>query len=361
MAKKRNIALVINDLKGNGAERVAITLASGFREAGHSASIVCFKRHIELPIPKTIPVFIFSEKRFRWIPRSIRGRLVAPWLDRFIRRKVGIPHLVLSNLMPSDRILAYSKLPNTRFIIHSTTQREVANYFPQNLKREIKERRKLYLKKPSICVSKGVEKDLRELLGTLTVHDIRTIYNPVDVEYITESANSTPPDIIPNAIVHIGKFNKAKRQDRLVRAYHAANCPYPLVFIGQGPLLEKTSVLVTELGLDGRVHFLGFRKNPYTYIKAARLLVLCSDFEGLGVVLLEAMCLNTPAISSNCPSGPSEVLPSMNLFNTHDLEGMVKVLKQASENPAAYTLPLNKNFSKQTAVRKYLGLLQVEQ
>jgi len=72
MANKRNIALVINDLKGNGAERVAITLAGGFREAGHSASIVCFKRHIELPIPRIIPVFIFSEKRFRWIPRSIR-------------------------------------------------------------------------------------------------------------------------------------------------------------------------------------------------------------------------------------------------------------------------------------------------
>ena len=87
MANKRNIALVINDLKGNGAERVVITLATGFVDAGHSASIVCFKDHIELPIPADIPVYIFSEKFFRWIPRSLRGTLTAPFLDRFIRKK----------------------------------------------------------------------------------------------------------------------------------------------------------------------------------------------------------------------------------------------------------------------------------
>ena len=79
MTDKRNIVLVINDLKGNGAERVVITLATGFTEAGHRASIVCFKDHVELPIPSNIPVHIFSEKFFRWIPRSIRGRLIAPF------------------------------------------------------------------------------------------------------------------------------------------------------------------------------------------------------------------------------------------------------------------------------------------
>ncbi len=358
MSEKRNIVLVINDLKGNGAERVVITLASGFIEAGHSASIVCFKRHFELPVPKNVPVFIFPEIYFRWIPRPIRGWLVAPWLDHFIIKCIGLPDLILSSLMPADRIMAYSKLPNTRFIIHSTTQRVVPNYFPKNLKKEFKERRKLYLKKPSICVSKGVERDLREFLGTLIVRDITTIYNPVDVDYINASANFSPADIIPNSILHVGKFNKAKRQDRLIRAYHATQCTYPLVFIGIGPRLQEMKDLVAELGLNNRIHFLGFQKNPYPYIKSACLLVLCSDLEGLGMVLLEALVLGTVAISTDCESGPSEILPTKNLCKLGDSRGLEKLLNAATKNTDLYKSELSKKFTLPSVRENYLKLIE---
>lgn len=259
---KHNIVLVINDLKGNGAERVAITLAEAFRNVGHQASIVCFKKHIELPIPASVPVFIFPQQRFRWIPRSIRGRLIAPWLDRFIRKHTGTPNLVLSSLMPADRIMAYSRLPKVYFIIHSTTQREVAFNLYRHQRRELAERRRLYQQKPSICVSKGVEQDLRNLLDPHTLPAITTIHNPINVKAILAAAQATPDDLIPDAILHVGKFNNAKRQDRLIRAYHAADCPYPLVFIGQGPLLPEARSLVEELKLNDRVHFIGFRKKP---------------------------------------------------------------------------------------------------
>ncbi len=356
MAKKRNIVLVINDLKGNGAERVVITLASGFCEAGHSASIVCFKRFIELPIPDSIPVFIFSGNRFRWLPRFIRGIVIAPWIDRFIKKEIGSPDLVLSNLIPADRIMAYSRLPKVHFIIHNTLSSEMKSYFTGKLKSELAERKKIYDRKPSICVSRGVEKDLREFLGDGSRNKIKTIPNPVDEYLIRDMAEEKKTDIISDAIIHVGKFKEQKRQDRLIRAYHISKCSYPLVFIGQGELLPKAKELVKELNLESKVYFLGFRKNPYPYIKAARLLVLCSDFEGLGMVLLEALTLGTAAISSNCQSGPSEVLPSMNLFKTDDIDDMVQVLKRATENPISYTPPLNRNFLKQSAVRKYLVL-----
>jgi glycosyltransferase involved in cell wall biosynthesis len=357
MADKRNIVLVINDLKGNGAERVVITLATGFTEAGHRASIVCFKDHIELPVPQDIPVHIFSEKYFRWIPRPIRGWLIAPRLDRFILKKVGTPSLVLSNLMPADRIMGYSKLANVRFIIHSTTSSEVAaNYLMQNSVKELKERKKLYLRKPAVCVSRGVEKDLRMLLGNLKAHETRTIYNPVDIQLVTESAKCIANDIIPNAILHVGKFNQAKRQDRLIRAYHAAKCKYPLVFIGTGPRLHVMKNLAFELGLNDQVHFLGFRKNPYPYIKAARLLVLCSDFEGLGMVLLEALVLETASISTDCKSGPSEILPQKNLCSSEDLNELVQLLNTASLEAHFFKSKLSKKFNIQTAISEYLKL-----
>ena len=60
---------------------------------------------------------------------------------------------------------------------------------------------------------------------------------------ILESAKSNPKDIVPGAILHVGKFNQAKRQDKLIRAYYDSKCTYPLIFIGKGPLLEQAKDL----------------------------------------------------------------------------------------------------------------------
>ena len=360
MTDKRNIVLVINDLKGNGAERVVITLATGFTEAGHRASIVCFKDHIELPIPSNIPVHIFSEKYFRWIPRSIRGRLSAPFLDRFIKNKIGLPDLLLSNLMPSDRILAHSRLANVFFIVHNTMSNESSVSYRPNRNNNDKERQRIYVRKPCVCVSRGVEEDLRKFLTKGTNNYIKTIHNPIDPFQVAIEAQEEKNDIIPDAIIHVGKFKRQKRQDRLIHAYHASKCCYPLVFVGDGELLSEAKELVSKLQLENKVHFLGFRKNPYPYIRAARLLVLCSDFEGLGMVLLESICLDTPAISSDCPSGPNEVLPRSNLFQVDDFEDMVKLLKQASKNPNEYKGHVRENFLMQSSINKYLKLSLVD-
>ena len=355
---KRNIVLIINDLKGNGAERVVITLASAFSDAGHQASIVCFKKHIELPIPESIPVHIFSEKKFRWIPRRLRGRLTAPLLDRFIKKRAGPPDLVLSFLIPADRVMAFSKLENVHFVIQNTLSLEVASYYPKTRTAELAKRIDIYTRKPSICASHGVENDLRAVLGSIASTKITTIHNPIDPKEVEETACEIPEDIVPNAIICVGKFKEQKRQDRLIRAYAAIDCPFPLVFVGQGPLMKDAENLVNELGINGRVHFMGFRKNPYPYMKAARLHVLCSDYEGLGVVLLESICLKTPAISSDCPSGPNEILPPENLFETDNLDDFIQLLKQAIETPERFEIPLDDKFTTQIAIQKYLGLIQ---
>ncbi len=354
---KRNIALVINDLKGNGAERVVITLANGFIEAGHRASIICFKRHIELPVPESIPVHIFSEKKFRWIPRRLRGLLAAPWLDRFIKKHAGTPDLVLSFLIPADRVMAYSKLENVHFVIQNTLSLEVASYFPETQRAELAKRREIYARKPSICASYGVETDMKAVLGSILSRKITTIHNPIDPKQVEETACEIPEDIIPNAIICVGKFKEQKRQDRLIRAFAAIDCEEPLVFIGQGPLMQEAKDLAKQLDIKERVHFMGFRKNPYPYMKAAKLHVLCSDYEGLGVVILESICLKTPTISSDCPSGPSEILPRENLFETDNLNDFIQLLQQAIKTPDRFQIPLDDQFTTGIAIEKYLRLI----
>lgn len=353
----KNIVIVIRDLKSNGAERVAIILAEGFLSSGFKPHILCFKKDIQLPINKNIPILLFSEKIFRWIPRRIRGLITAPFLDLFIKIKLGNPCLILSNLIPSDRLLAYSRLANIHFIIHNTTSIEISKYHPRKVAEEINERIRIYQRKPCICVSEGVKKDLEKLLKNCSNHTIRKIYNGIHKESILETSENTADDIIENCIIHVGKFNEAKRQDKLIQAYHSIKCNNPLVFVGTGPKLEAAKELAQNLHLSDKIHFLGYKKNPYPYIKNARLMVLCSDFEGLGMVILEAISLNTPIISSNCPNGPTEILDDKHLFDYNDDQQFQELLKEAVENPTNFKSALKEQFHADHMVKKYIDLI----
>ena len=353
----KKILLVIRDLKGNGAERCVINFAERFKKSSFKPYIICFKKDVQLPISDDIPLLIFSEKFFRFIPRNIRGRIIAPFLDLFIKTKIGKPNLVLSNLMPADRLLAYSKLSNVFFIIHSTTSVEISSHYPKRIKKEMSERVTIYSKKPCICVSDGVKADLITLLKNDN-DQIRTIHNGIDSDHIIQSSLDTPLDLIHDCILHIGKFNNAKRQDRLLKAYAAINCDIPLVFIGVGPKMEEVKQLTKRLNLSHKVHFLGYKKNPFPYMKSARIMVLCSDFEGLGLVLLEAICLGTPVISSNCPSGPSEIVDDFNLFETDSSKAFENLLSRAVETPDVFRSALRDEFKIDYCIEKYIKLME---
>lgn len=353
----KKVAIVIRDLKSNGAERVAITLAEGFLSYGYNPYIICFKKDIQLPIKKEIPLLIFSEKFFRWLPRRIRGFITAPFLDLFIKIKLGTPSLILSNLIPADRLLAYSRLENVYYIIHNTTSIEISDYYPKKIAQEMDERIRIYKKKPCVCVSEGVKRDLDKLFRNCDNFKAIKIYNGIQKDSIIEASKDYPNDIIENSIIHVGKFNSQKRQDKLIKAYNSIKCDYPLVFIGTGPKLESAKKLTRKLNLSDKIHFLGYKKNPYPYIKNARLMVLCSDFEGLGMVILEAIALGTPIISSNCPNGPTEILDNKHLFAFNDPDRFKALLKEAVDNPENFKTTLKDQFHAEYMVKKYLDFI----
>ena len=314
--------MVIPDLKGNGAERVVLTLATGFGQQGCNVHIVVFNKFVELESDKTFKIHEFK-KHYRWIPKSIRGLILAPILDKFIIKSCGTPNLVLSNLLPVDRILSKSKL-NTYSIIHSTMSKEIIS-FARN-KNEMNE---IYTRMPCICVSKGVLKDFNTIFNTS--FDTRYIYNPVDIDFIKHQSNKFTPKY-KDYLIHVGKFNNAKRHDILIKAYHLSKVKNPLVLVGQGPLRKECKELVNKLGLNKKVIFSGFRSNPYPYIKHAKLMIISSDFEGFGLVITEAQTLKTPVISTNC-AGPIELLPKENLCKTGDIENLSILIKDADKSP----------------------------
>jgi glycosyltransferase involved in cell wall biosynthesis len=163
-----------------------------------------------------------------------------------------------------------------------------------------------------ITISKGVGKNLRERFPSLRAMTT-TIYNA--------AIDGTPPDeagqqpqssraATPFQLVSCGRLAEQKgffdllKAFRIVRDHGEAN----LKILGTGPLQSALGAEVARLGLQADVEFLGFQSRPLDYFRDADLFVLSSLWEGFGNVLVEAMSVGTPVISTDCPFGPSEII-----------------------------------------------------
>ncbi|MEW7009332.1 glycosyltransferase [Lentilitoribacter sp. EG35] len=348
---KKSIVFAIFTLQGNGAERVVITLATAMLIKGHDVHIICFKDHIDFDVDSRIPIHIFPYQKFRVLPKFMRTFFASRAFDQFVGEQIGRPHLILSNLEPVDAILSSSKLKNIFFIIHNTLSKEYADK-PRQLQQALN----FYRQKSCISVSKGVGTDLKKLLKNEVTN--RVIYNPVDPLTISNLADNenAKTDQLGEYIINVGGFKSAKRHDRLLEAFSKSSSNAKLVLLGKGKLLEETQELAKKLKISDRVIFMGFQSNAYPFIKAAKALVVSSDFEGLGMTILEALALGVPVISTDCPSGPSEILPQRNLSPVNDVDLLSRNITDVLKNADKYRAELKEDFLIEKCVEKYLAL-----
>ncbi|MGP4713582.1 MULTISPECIES: glycosyltransferase [unclassified Psychrobacter] len=349
--------LVIKCLQGGGAERVVLTLGQGFYELGFEVHIVRIRPRIEYELNPNLNYHLLRNrfKPFRLIPgEERRDKVYAQVLDHYISNKIGHPDIILSNLDRADSILSYSKLPNIIYVIHNTLS--LLHKFGQTaLAKQTQERFvEIYSKHPCACVSQGVEKDFLHNFGDIT--PTTAIYNPIDRDNIQKQANAFVPDH-QNYIIHVGSFKEAKRHDVLLKAYAKTDQSIPLLLLGQGKLQSEIKALVTELGLEDKVVFLGFQENPFPYIKHAQFMVLTSEWEGFALVIAEALALDTAVISTDCPSGPSELLPEGNLMPVNDVDVIAKTLMQAMSHPDQFHATFDESLLPDSIAQQYLDFV----
>ncbi|WP_027339032.1 glycosyltransferase [Halonatronum saccharophilum] len=174
----------------------------------------------------------------------------------------------------------------------------------------------LYNKADKIIVlSRMVKLDLVENFN-IDANRIEVIYNPCDVEKINRLANEDLEreykEIFKNpVIINIGRLTKQKGQWHLIRAFSKIKKEIPnakLVILGQGELEDYLKELANNLGLIDDVHFLGFQKNPFKFIKNSTVFAFSSLYEGFGNVITEAMACGIPVVSTDCKAGPREIL-----------------------------------------------------
>jgi glycosyltransferase involved in cell wall biosynthesis len=315
---QQHILFAIDSLTGRGAEKVIINLGEQFLKLGHTVSFVIYENVIEFDIDSRINVFKLNpliHKGPRIYSRLTDHKNVNLFhlLLNTIESQYGAVDLILSSLPRMDRILS---LINDKRIFHIignplSLQSGIRKHKWHKKISRIWHMKRMYDGRKLIGMSYGIGEDLLKYVKVQPA-SFKAIYNPFDFDQI--KALSEKPFELPtnltskNYILHIGAFTlQQKRQDLLIEAFAKSKLDCKLVLLGKGQDEEKIRHLIKYYGLTDRVILPGFQVNPFPWIKHARLFVLSSDYEGFGNVLIEAMALDTPAISTDCPSGPGEI------------------------------------------------------
>lgn len=307
----KRIALFLPSLRGGGAERIMVTLANAFAERGFKTDLVLAKA--EGPylndVSENVRVVDLGASR---VVTSL------PALVRYLRRER--PDVMLSALYHANVIALLAKrlaCVKTRLVVseHSSPTPALAHATTWRDGRMAHFMRWTYPWADSvIAVSNGVADDLAVTIG-LSRDRIDVVYNPVDssaVRQLAEQPFHHPwfATDEPLVVLGVGRLTAAKDFATLIRAFAQlrAHRQARLVILGEGELRAELEQLVVELDLLPDVLLPGFVDNPYVWMRHSALFVLSSAWEGLPTVLIEAMACGTPVVSTDCPSGPAEIL-----------------------------------------------------
>lgn len=141
---------------------------------------------------------------------------------------------------------------------------------------------------------------------------VKVIYNPIDLGFIKGHVCEEPPFVFENGIfyfINVGGFRKEKNHLLLLQAFFILkNLPCKLLIVGNGVMEEELKQKVSDFGIRNKVVFCGWDNNPFMYVSRADCFVLSSDVEGFPNVLIEALACGKPVISTDCSSGPRELL-----------------------------------------------------
>jgi N-acetylgalactosamine-N,N'-diacetylbacillosaminyl-diphospho-undecaprenol 4-alpha-N-acetylgalactosaminyltransferase len=306
--KKRKISILINDLDTGGAERVvSILLNMLYKEY----DITLFMMHniIFYDIPKDIKIVIVGNSKLSdsGVVKLFKIPFIALEYKRLNKNRVSISFLsrsnyinILAKLFGADiKVIAGERaLPSLQY-------KKGFNGFINRLLIKY-----LYPKANLIFAnSKGNAIDLEKNFG---IKNIQVIYNPFDIDKIAELKSKKALLKRGFNFITVGRLDEGKNHQLLIRAMKRVDGN--LYIIGDGILREKLEHLIAELNLERRVFLLGKQKNPYKYLARADVFLFASNREGFPNVLVEALACSLPIISTDCQSGPREILaPDSNI------------------------------------------------
>ena len=359
------IGIFIASLHGGGAEKSSIELANAFCKRGHDITIVTAvsggpcRSQVSDGVTLTelgASRVVFSIRRLCSFLRNAElDVLITVMTHCNIAGVVGVKLSGVSTKLIVTERATYSQFMKSKFglknlIIHSLVKPCYS------------------LADSIVAVSGGVKKDLVSVFS-LDPNHIRVIYNGMDLERIERLASeeiSVDLSAFSHVILGVGRLSIEKGFDSLIRSFSQIKklprfsraC---LIILGSGPLEVSLRNLAKSEGVFDAVIFLGYVENPYRYMRIADVFVLSSTTEGLPNVLVQALVCGCKVVSTDCPSGPREILSGGRFGNlVFDnrpeflVEGMINAIDSPRQNvPKSHLL----KFSDSNAFDSYTELL----
>lgn len=324
--------VVVRSLKMGGMERVAVNLADAFDEAGHESHLLSFRRVNRELLPnregvgqhyldlrwwsRLTGIGLLLElvarlllnpvlKRSLYLGTGIMGGWVfRHWLHRFERHHGRVDRIVFRGVGTFEMVWSFRD-DRARYVLENILHVSRPTWRRRLMGKCLFHRRHL------VTVSHGVRESVYRAMKIwrFTPASLRVIPNPCPIEGIRDSMRE-PESELPEEpyLVNVARLVPAKDQALLLRAYAASEVTMPLVLVGDGQERSALQALADDLGIAGRVRFAGQRDNPYPWMHRARLFVLSSRFEGMGIVLFESLACGTPVLSVDCPGGIRDIL-----------------------------------------------------
>ncbi len=323
-------ALLTTNLAGGGAEKALAKIGDGLAGRGHEVDfIVCEDTGHHAPPAGCRFHGLATHAGHGWL-----GKQRLAW--RLRKLLASRPYDLLVSTLPfADEVAALSGAPRHVCRIANTLSAEIARLPAAKARRRAARYRKLYGTRRLVAVSQGVADDLHSRLG-IAAAQVQVIANPFDFDTIRLlAAEHCPTQPAEPYILHVGRFAAQKRHDLLLAAFARTALPQRLVLLT--PPDGRLTALVAASGLERRVTIADFQANPYPWMARADLLVLCSDHEGLPNVLIEALACGTRVVSTDCPSGPREILAgdlARGLVPCNDVAALTQAMRVAVSEPA---------------------------
>jgi len=362
---QKRVAIFMPSLFGGGGQRSMVNLAHGMAESGYAVDLVLTQ--VEGPFLEEVrePVRVVDLK-------ASRALTSLPALVRYLRSEQ--PEALLSVFGYVNIVASWAwRLAGvpTRLLLNeqNTVSFESANastwrgrLIPWLMKRFYPWANGI------VVVSHGVRDDMAQLTK-IPSERITVIYNPSVVRAEVLEKAKAPLDHPwfkpgqPPVLVAVGRLQMQKDFPTLLHTFAQVRKKRPvrLLILGEGKERQPLEELIKKLGLEDDVSLPGFVMNPYAYMARASLFVLSSRWEGLPTVLIEALCCGAPVVSTDCPSGPREILKDGEygqLVPVSDVDALAQAIETALDSKTPGPPPESwQPYDLDSVVNQYIKLL----
>lgn len=332
---KRNLIIFMPSIDGGGVEKNLILIANYLSNYIKNITLITFDNKFNSFFKKNIKIINSKCQKNRKYSKYIKYFICIILLIKVIIQNK-------SSLVFSFQANIYCCMLKTFFkfnlIVRSNTS--PSGWNKNFIKKLIF---KYFIKKANAIIvnSSDFKKELDKNLNV----NSELIYNPLNIKDILKLSKKkiTKKIYSKNAIkiINIARFTDQKDHLTLLKAFVIAkqkvNCE--LVLLGYGSNETKIKEFVNKYDISSCVKILKFDTNPYKYLAKADIFILTSLYEGLPNVLLEALALKKIVISTNCPTGPAEILENGKygaLFKIQDYRTLSKIIVNYSINKKVY-------------------------